>query len=297
MELCTLCPRQCRVSRLPDQLGACHMTREIRVARAALHPYEEPPISGSRGSGTVFFCGCSLGCVFCQNRAISRGTSQGEVLSPAALADLFLRLEAQGAHNINLVTPSHFLDGVLEALESVRHRLTVPVVYNTSGYERVESLRRLEGLVDVYLPDFKYHSPERSARYSAAPDYGQVAEAALLEMFRQVGPFTLDPQGLLRSGLLIRHLILPAGRHDSMAVLDRIAALLPVDQIRVSIMSQYTPDFAMDSPFPELHRRLTRFEYDSVVKHTLSLGLDGYMQSRDSASSVFTPYFSFEKEK
>ena len=291
MEFCELCPRLCRVSRQSGQLGFCGEGKEIRVARVGLHHFEEPPISGSRGSGTVFFTGCSLRCVFCQNRAISRGEQTGELLSPEALGDRFLALEEQGAHNINLVTPTHFSDGVARALSLVRHHLSIPVICNTSGYERVETLRQFEGLVDAYLPDFKYFSSELSARYSGAADYRQVVETALLEMFRQVGDFTLDENGMLRSGILLRHLVLPGNRHDSIAVLNRVAELLPPDRIRVSIMSQYTPEFAMDCPFPELHRKVTRFEYESVVEHALSLGLNGYMQGRDSASSVYTPKF------
>ena len=291
MEVCELCPRLCRVSRTPEHLGFCGEGRDLRVARISLHRYEEPPISGTRGSGTVFFSGCSLRCVFCQNRAISRGEQVGERMTPEALADRFLLLEEQGAHNINLVTPTHFSHEIAKALSLVRHRLTIPVIYNTSGYERVESLARLEGLVDAYLPDFKYYASDLSARYSGAADYRQVAQAALMEMYRQAGDFTLDEAGLLRSGILLRHLVLPGNRHDSMAVLDLVAELLPPSRIRVSIMSQYTPEFAMDCPFPELHRRVTRFEYESVVEHALSLGFTGYMQGRDSASAIYTPKF------
>ncbi|MBQ9086757.1 MAG: radical SAM protein [Clostridia bacterium] len=291
MEACHLCPRHCGASRTPNALGVCGQTRQIRIARAALHPYEEPPISGNRGSGTVFFCGCSLRCVFCQNRAISRGEQIGEAVTPRELTDIFLRLEQEGAHNINLVTPTHFLDGVLQALELVKHRLTIPVLYNTSGYELVEALGRLEGLVDIYLPDFKYYSSKVSAKYSGAPDYREIAEKALLEMYRQVGTFTLDTDGLLRSGLLVRHLVLPGNRHDSMAVLSRLSELLPVTDLRLSLMSQYTPDFALECPHKELHRRVTRFEYESVLEHALSLGFTGYMQGRASASSLYTPNF------
>ena len=263
----------------------------MRIARAALHPFEEPPISGTRGSGTVFFVGCSLRCVFCQNQVISRAERVGRAVSPEELADIFFELEAKGAHNINLVTATHFADGVIAALALARPRLSIPVVYNTSGYERVETLRRLEGLVDIYLPDFKYISPDLSARYSAAPDYAQVTSAALVEMFRQVGRYDMDENGLMRRGMIVRHLVLPKGRADSMAVLDRLAELLPPSDILLSLMSQYTPEFAMDSPYAELHRRVTTFEYQSVVDHAHALGFDGFAQEKSSATASYTPDF------
>ena len=291
MKGCGLCPRLCGVSRENGQVGLCGQGTEMRVARVALHPYEEPPISGTRGSGTVFFCGCPLGCVFCQNRAISRSEELGRALSPEELADRFLFLQEQGAHNINLVTPTHFTDGILRALEISKCRLTVPVVWNSSGYERVETLRRLEGLVEIYLPDWKYASPEAAANYSAAPDYPSVAAEAIAEMYRQVGRFEMGTDGLLRKGLLVRHLVLPGGREDSMAVLERLAALLPVDGILLSLMSQYTPEFAMDSPHRELHRRVTSFEYDRVLARAEALGFDGFFQRRASATSAYTPDF------
>lgn len=287
---CVICPRRCGVDRSGGERGVCGVPSEFTVSRIALHPWEEPPISGTRGSGTVFFAGCNLRCVFCQNRTISR-EGVGSVISEDDLICRMLTLQEEGAHNINLVTPTHFSQEIAKALSLVRHRLSIPVIYNTSGYERVESLSRLEGLVDAYLPDFKYYASDLSARYSGAADYRQVAQAALMEMYRQVGDFTLDEAGLLRSGILLRHLVLPGNRHDSMAVLDLVAELLPPSRIRVSIMSQYTPEFAMDCPFPELHRRVTRFEYESVVEHALSLGFTGYMQGRDSASAIYTPKF------
>ena len=288
---CMLCPRLCGVDRALGVLGFCGQDESIRIARAALHPYEEPPISGTRGSGTVFFVGCSLRCVFCQNRVISRAERVGRVVTPEKLAEIFLDLEARGAHNINLVTPTHFADGVICALTLARPRLSVPVVYNTSGYERVETLRRLEGLVDIYLPDFKYVSPELSTRYSAAPDYAEVASTALLEMFRQVGRYDIGEDGLMKKGMIVRHLALPGGRKDSMAVLDRLAELLPPSEILLSLMSQYTPEFAMDSPYAELHRRVTTFEYQSVVDHAHALGFDGFAQEKSSATARYTPDF------
>ena len=291
---CMLCPRLCGVDRASGEVGFCGQDKTMHIARAALHPFEEPPISGTRGSGTVFFVGCSLRCAFCQNRVISRADRVGRVVTPEELADVFLSLKAQGAHNINLVTPTHFSDGVIEALTLVRPKLSVPVVYNTSGYERVETLRRLDGLVDIYLPDFKYISSEVSARYSAAPDYAEVASAALCEMFRQVGRYVIGEDGLMRRGMIVRHLVLPKGRQDSMAVLDRLAELLDPSEILLSLMSQYTPEFAMDCPYSELHRKVTTFEYQSVVEHAAALGFDGFMQEKTSATAKYTPDFEIK---
>ena len=290
-ERCYLCPRLCGARRGVGEKGVCGESYDIRVSRIALHPYEEPPISGAHGSGTIFFCGCSLGCVFCQNRRISRGESEGVIYTPAELGEAMLELERQGAANINLVTPTHFVMGIREALMSVKDRLTVPVVYNTSGYELVESLGLLDGLVDIYMPDFKYVSRQLSADYSRAPDYSEVARRALVEMYRQVGAYSYNEDGTLRRGVLVRHLVLPACRADSMDALRTLADILPVKNILLSLMSQYTPDFAMDSPYKNLHRRLTRFEYDSVAKVAISLGFDGFMQQMSSATSIYTPNF------
>ena len=290
MEGCHLCPRQCGVDRSVT-VGFCGQPSNIQVAKATLHRFEEPPISGTRGSGTVFFRGCSLRCEFCQNKKISRAPSDGQTVTPAELAEIFLSLQAEGAHNINLVTPTHFSDGVREALLLAKDRLRIPVVYNTSGYERVEVLRGFEGLVDIYLPDFKYSSPAPAEKYSSAPDYADFCEQALLEMFRQVGRFELTEDGLLKRGLMVRHLVLPSARKDSLAVLDRLATLLPRDEFLLSLMSQYTPEFALDSPHRELHRRLTAFEYDSVLSHAQALGFLGFMQGRASSSTKYTPDF------
>ena len=290
LESCHLCPRECGVDRSVT-VGFCGQPKELRIAKATLHRFEEPPISGTRGSGTVFFCGCSLRCEFCQNKKISRAESDGQTVTPEELAEIFLSLQAEGAHNINLVTPTHFSDGVREALLLAKDRLSIPVVYNTSGYERVEMLRGLEGLIDVYLPDFKYISPTLAEQYSSAPDYAEVCEQALLEMFRQVGRFELGEDGLLRRGLMVRHLVLPSARKDSIAVLDRLAKLLPREEFLLSLMSQYTPEFALDSPYRALHRRLTAFEYDSVISPAQALGFLGFMQGRTSASAKYTPDF------
>lgn len=291
MSKCFLCPRMCGADRQAGERGVCAEGGEIRVARAALHRYEEPPISGERGSGTVFFSGCSLRCVFCQNKAVSRGGSVGRQVSPRELADIFFELRDMGAHNINLVTPTHFADGVIRALELARPTLGIPVVYNTSGYERVETLRRFDRLVDIYLPDFKYASGELAKKYSAAPDYPEVAEAAISEMHRQVGKYIYGEDGMLKRGVVVRHLVLPSARRDSMAVLDRLSRIAPKNEILLSLMSQYTPEFAADSGCSELCRRVTSFEYDSVLDYALSMGFEGFMQGRASATARYTPDF------
>lgn len=288
---CELCPRRCNVDRAAGEVGVCAMSSHVYVARAALHPFEEPPISGTRGSGTVFFTGCSLRCIFCQNRDI-RTTAYGRAFSVAELGDLFLSLQREGAHNINLVTPTHYADQIAEALRLVKDRLSVPVVWNCGGYECVETLKMLEGLVDIYLPDFKYVSAELAGAYSAAPDYAEHATAALAEMHRQVGEVTFDTNGLMTRGVTVRHLVLPGSRADSIAVLDRIAQTVPVADIRLSLMRQYTPDFAPRSGPKSLLRRVTSFEYDSVMQHAIDLGFEGYFQTKESATAAFTPDFS-----
>ena len=288
---CFLCPRRCGAERDADKLGFCAMDGRIRVARAALHPCEEPPVSGERGSGTVFFTGCSLRCVFCQNSAI-RAPESGKILSAEQLADLFLFLQKKGAENINLVTATHYADGVVRALEIAKPRLHIPVVYNCGGYERVETLRMLHGLVDVYLPDFKYVSSELSAAYSAAPDYAEVATAALAEMYAQVGKVQLDARGMMQRGVIVRHLVLPGCRADSLAVLEKIAATVPVGDIRLSLMRQYTPDFAPESAPKNLKRRVTSFEYERVMARAVELGFEGFFQGKEAASAAYTPDFA-----
>ena len=291
---CELCPRRCGVSRVGGELGACAMGALAVVARASVHPFEEPPISGTRGSGTVFFSGCSLGCIFCQNRAI-RTPESGTQMDAAELGELFLFLQEQGVHNINLVTPTHFADEVAAALSRVRPQLHIPVVYNSGGYERVETLRRLHGLVDVYLPDFKYASPQLAERYSAAPDYAAYAERALCEMHAQLGGVQFDAEGMMTRGVMVRHLLLPGHRADSVAVLERIAACVPVHEVRLSLMRQYTPDFAPQDAPASMLRRVTSFEYDTVARRALELGFEGFFQGKESAQAAFTPDFC-EKE-
>ena len=288
--VCTSCPRRCAVDRAAGQLGLCGAPDHFRVARIAPHLWEEPPISGERGSGTVFFSGCSMRCVFCQNRPISR-EGRGEDLTDEALAERILALQEVGVHNINLVTPTHYARRLRGFLEKLRPRLRVPIVYNCGGYEDVDALRSLRDLVDIYLPDFKYISPELSKSYSGAGDYADVARAALSEMYDQVGGVCFDSDGMMTRGMIVRHLVLPGCRHDSMAVLRALAALLPIDGIRLSLMAQYTPDFAKDCPYQNLHRKLTKFEYTSVLNLAQELGFEGYMQSPESVGAQYTPEF------
>ncbi len=286
LKACRLCPRRCGVPREGEKgEGFCRSGGEIRVARAALHHWEEPPISGERGSGAVFFVGCPLGCVYCQNREISRGGPLGKAFSPEALSQLFFSLIDQGAHNINLVTPTHFVPMLRQALTC--RKLPVPVIYNSSGYERVETLRSLEGFIDIYLPDFKYAQPQLAGALSHAPDYPRAALAAIEEMARQVGPPVVE-KGLMKRGLLIRHLLLPGHTKNSIEALELLKERFP--QIPVSLMAQYTPCGEAEG-HPELGRAVTRRELEKVQDHLFSLGLTGYVQSRSAKGTQYIPDF------
>lgn len=287
MSTCTLCPRRCAVDRA-ERTGFCSVGSVPTVARAALHFFEEPCISGTRGSGTVFFTGCNLRCVFCQNETISRGKG-GKAVTPQRLREIYFELIAQGAHNVNLVTPSHFADAVAESLEG---GLPVPVVWNCGGYESVDTLRKLEGKVQIYLPDFKYADASLAARFSKAPDYPAVAEAAIREMVRQTGDFAFDGDGMLQSGVLIRHLVLPGHLENTFGVIDRVRRMFPRDgQVLFSLMSQYTP--VVDVPqSPELCRRLTEEEYAAAEQYLFDSGIeDGFVQDRASAETDYIPAF------
>ena len=263
------------------------MGEQPRLARAALHFWEEPCISGKRGSGTVFFSGCSLRCVFCQNREISE-KGFGADVSVERLREIFDQLVDKGAHNINLVNPTHFVPAIAQALE---RPLPVPVVYNTGGYDRVEALRCLEGKIQVYLPDMKYALPGPASRYSGAPDYPEVARAAILEMVRQTGPYRLDEEGMLTSGVLIRHLILPRNLENTRRVIDWVAGTFPSGTVLFSLMSQYTPCGDL-SRVPEIDRRLTRREQEAAEEYLFVSGIeDGFVQERDSAAEEYIPPF------
>lgn len=286
--ICTLCPRRCGAERTAEAGGGfCRMPGGLRVARAMLHHWEEPPISGQNGAGTVFFSGCTQGCVYCQNGDISAG-GFGKDISTARLREIFEELIAQGAHNIELVTPTHFLPWILPALTP---RLPVPVVYNCGGYERVETLRALEGLVDVYLPDLKYADGALAAELSGAADYFPVACEAIREMFRQVGPYVLE-DGLLTRGVVIRHLVLPGYLDNTRRVLDWIAETFTPGDVLVSLMSQYTPTANMTG---RLARRVTAAEYRAAADYMRNCGItDGFVQERTSAEEAYTPAFDGE---
>lgn len=287
---CTLCPRKCGADRR-DTFGFCQAPLEPHIARVSLHKWEEPIISGVRGSGTIFFCGCNMRCVYCQNKEISRMENAGRAVSPEELAKLIYRLCDAGAHNINFVTPTHYAHVLREILPEVRKNIHIPIVYNCGGYESVETLRTLDGLIDIYMPDFKYYSHELSERYSSAADYREVACAALTEMYRQTGGVVLGDDGLMKKGVLVRHLVLPGCRHDSANVLRDVAETVPAKDILISVMRQYTPDFA-PAEMRELGRRITSFEYDYVCREAEKYGFDGFFQDRSSALTDYTPDFN-----
>lgn len=298
---CTLCPRMCRADR-SQGTGYCGCSHRLMAARAALHHWEEPCISGPsdgvRGSGTVFFSGCTLGCRFCQNSSISQGHF-GKELSARQLADIFLRLQDQGAYNINLVTPTQYLPHILDALDLSRPSLKIPVVYNCGGYERVETVKALKGYVDIWLPDFKYMDPQLSLRCSGAADYFPAAAAAISQMIHQTGPLVWDQTSgsdvpMLKKGVIIRHMVLPSHRQDSIALLRWISENLPKDLFLISLLSQYTPQFHSNE-LPELNRRITSYEYQQVVDEAIRLGLNhGFMQEKSSAKEEYTPPFNLE---
>ena len=290
---CHLCPRNCGVDRLTGQKGFCGVDAGIMVARAALHMWEEPCISGKEGSGAVFFSGCSLGCAFCQNRTISKGQS-GKVITVEHLAELFLDLQAQKANNINLVTAGHFLPQVRDALILAKEQgLTIPVVYNSSGYEKAEMLRYLEGLVDIYLPDLKYLEADLAGKYSHAKDYPEVAMKALEEMVRQVRTPEFDERGMMKKGVIVRHLLLPGHVRNSKKVLEYLYGTYG-DQIYISLMNQYTPMPAMKDD-PQLSRKVTDREYDRLLDHAISFGVTNcFIQEGETAKESFIPEFNGE---
>ncbi len=287
--ICSDCPRKCAARRADDTPGGvCASPALPHIARAAAHFGEEPCISGTRGSGAIFFSGCNLRCVFCQNHEISR-SMRGKRVDAAALRDIMLRLRDEGVHNINLVTPSHYVRVICQALDGLS--LGIPVVWNSSGYESVETLRRLEGLVQVYMPDYKYAGSEPARRYSAAADYPRVAADAIREMFRQRGAYVLDAEGLLRSGVLIRHLILPGQEENSMDVIDFVADAFPAGSVLFSLMSQYTPMPAV-ARFPELSQRVSAGTNALLIHYMAQRGItDGYWQEPEAATEEMIPAF------
>lgn len=293
MRACRLCPRKCSADRFSGKTGFCHVDAEIKVARAALHMWEEPCISGTAGSGTVFFSGCSLGCIFCQNRAISRGQS-GKNITVERLAEIFLELQAQKANNINLVTAGHYVPQVCHALELAKTAgLHIPVVYNSSGYELPETLRMLEGLVDIYLPDFKYVNSELARQYSKAADYPEQAKAAIAEMVRQQPEPSFDAQGLMKKGVIVRHLLLPGHVREAKQAVQYLYETYK-NQIYISMMNQYTPVEAVAED-KLLSRRVTKREYERLLDFAAELGVtQGFYQEGETAMESFIPPFDCE---
>lgn len=292
-ENCLLCPRKCGINRSTGQIGVCGVSSEIKVARAALHYWEEPCISGKKGSGAVFFSGCSLHCVFCQNREISDGKA-GKVISKERLSDIFMELAVKGANNINLVTPGQYIPDIVWAVNDAKSRgMKLPIIYNTSGYENVTELKLLEGIVDVYLPDFKYMDSTLSAMYSRAKDYPSVAKQALSEMVRQQPDVVIDDAtGLIQKGVIVRQLLLPGHVNDAKAVLKYLYDTYHV-HVYISMMSQFTPIALKD--YPEINRTVTRREYERLVDYALKIGItNAFIQEGDVAKDSFIPAFDCE---
>ena len=301
---CNVCPRECGVDRNSGP-SFCGVLAELMAAKAMIHKGEEPCLIGIKenesktfdpqtgegrfGAGAVFFSGCNLRCVFCQNHQIS-GEAYGKVISKERLCEILLELQEEGAACIDLVTPTHYLPTVAKVLAQVKPKLVIPVVYNCGGYEKVESLRMLEGLVDIYLPDLKYYSRELSGRYSAAPDYFEKASEALKEMFRQTGPCSFDQDGQMKKGVLVRHLVLPGASHDSEKLMDFLGTEFPKGTVHVSLLRQYTP-YASVNDYPEIDRRITGLEYERVVDRALSNGLPGFRQGKSAATMELLPTF------
>ncbi len=303
MSKCFLCPRGCGADRSVSR-GCCGAGKDIEVSKIMLHHWEEPPVSGyntdinadmtkSRGSGAIFFTHCPLGCVYCQNSKISRTLSHGKSYTPAELAREMLALEKSGAYNINLVSPTQYSEGIAEAVREARSDgLRIPIVYNTGGYELSEVVSGLKDTVDIYLTDFKYASSELSLKLSHAADYPTIAARALRTMLENVGEPVFDGDGMLMRGVIVRHLVLPSHKDDSMAVLDMIAETVPPEKILLSLMAQYTPDFLpTGEEYDSIRRKITTYEYEKVREHAVRLGFDGFMQERNSATKKFTPDF------
>lgn len=294
MEKCTLCPRECNVERDDGQVGFCGVPSEsIVAARAALHMWEEPCISGENGSGTVFFSGCTLRCVYCQNYDIARASS-GKEITKERLVQIFLELQEKGANNINLVTPTHYTKQIIWAVQTAKKNgLNIPIVYNCSGYEKVETLRLLDGIVDIYLTDFKYMDEMLAERYSKAKDYPEVAKAALAEMVRQTSEAEFDEEGMMKKGVIIRHLLLPGYMENAKAVVKYVYETYK-DQVYLSLMNQYTP-LPQVKEYPEIDRKVTEEEYEELVDYAIEIGVEnGFIQEGETAEESFIPEFDHE---
>lgn len=287
---CQLCPRNCQVNRAEGKYGRCHEDGTIRIARASLHMWEEPCISGTKGSGTVFFSGCPLGCVYCQNYNIANGAN-GVPVTVDELSEIFLKQQENGANNINLVTPTHYVPLIVPALEKAKAKgLKLPVVYNTGSYETVETLKMMDGLVDVYLPDLKYVSSKLSGRYSFAPDYFEVASAAIAEMYRQVGTPIFDDNDMMKRGMIVRHMMLPGCLEDSKRVVRYLWETYG-NNIFMSLMSQYTPLKTVER-YPEINRKVSWDEYFALEDYAVDLGVEqAFVQEEDAAEESFIPDF------
>ena len=295
MSNCNLCPRQCGADRENGKSGICGVSgKNILAARAALHFWEEPCISGERGSGTVFFSGCPLRCVYCQNYQIA-STEVGMEISEERLKEIFLELQEKGAHNINLVTPTHYTPEIIRAIRKAKEQgLGLPIVYNCSGYEKVETLKMLKGIVNVYLTDFKYMEREAAVRYSKAPDYPEIAQAALKEMMNQTGEAKFDEKGIMQSGVIVRHLLLPGHVRNARAVVKYVYETYG-DQLYLSLMNQYTPLPQVKKEFPELDRRVTEREYQRLISYALEIGVENaFIQDGNTAKESFIPMFDYE---
>lgn len=292
-ENCILCPRNCGVNRSTGVTGFCRAGSEVTLARAALHFWEEPCISGVNGSGAVFFSGCNLRCIFCQNHDIARNQI-GKAVTAARLTEIFLELEEKGASNINLVTATHFLPHVIYAVEAARNQgLSIPVVYNCGGYEKVDSLKALEGIIDIYLPDFKYMNPDLAAAYSHARDYPAIAKAAIAEMVRQQPKVCLSEDGLMKKGVMVRQLLLPGELYDARQILKYLFQTYG-NQIYYSLLSQYTP-LPQVADHPKLCRRVSPEAYETYIAYAASLGIEnGFTQEREVATESFIPHFDYE---
>lgn len=294
--ICTLCPRECKVNREKSEAGICKVTSHLKLARAALHYWEESCISGTKGSGAVFFSGCSMHCVFCQNEEIAQ-SRVGKEITKERLAEIFLELQEKGANNINLVTPGQYVPHIIWSVESARNQgLNIPIVYNTSSYEKVDTLKQLEGIVDVYLPDFKYWNPELAAKYSKAPDYPEVAKAAIAEMVRQQPApvfYEKDGQELIGNGVIVRQLLLPGQLQDAKEIVKYLHETYG-NQIYLSLMSQFTPLPHVEK-YPELNQKVSRRSYEKYVDYAIEIGVEnGYIQEEDVAKESFIPAFDGE---
>ncbi len=308
LKCCTLCPRQCGVNRTePGARGFCGAGQEMEVAKIMHHHWEEPCISGDpltgHGSGAIFFAHCSLGCVYCQNKKISRTTGTGRSMSSEELAQAMLTLQSEGVYNVNLVSPTHYTPLLVEAVALAKEgldgeKLHIPVVWNTGGYERPEVIEKLKGTADVFLTDFKYADPLLATRYSHAEDYPRYAAASLAKMVEVTGDCAFDENGMMQKGVIVRHLVLPGHWRESVEVLRTVADIVDPASVRLSLMAQYTPEFlpppaesAEKDPYGSIRRRITTYEYEKVAAEARRLGFDGYMQDRSSATKNFTPDF------